>query len=146
MIKLITITISILFIFSSISFAVDENRPMKKLKTYKASDSMSDPCGGSSGQELTECARKKLEIADKKLNATYNALLIKLKDVHHPEADNFDAGLIAAQRAWIKYRDENCQFHGSFTGGAPIWQAYYHIQCLVDMTDAREKELQKYLK
>jgi uncharacterized protein YecT (DUF1311 family) len=147
MIRLITIALSILILFLSISFAADDHRVMKRLKTKSAqNNSTSDPCGGTSGREQSECARNKLDIADKKLNATYEALLIKLKDVHHPEADNFNKGLIAAQRAWIKYRDENCQFHGSYTGGAPSWQAYYHIQCLANMTDAREKELQEYLK
>jgi uncharacterized protein YecT (DUF1311 family) len=145
-IKHITVTLSILILFSSISFAADEYPAIKKKskKQYDQNNAASDPCESTSGLGQWECAQKKMEIADKKLNAIYKVLIAKLPEVYGPEGRNPKKDLIEAQRVWIKYRDSNCQFVGGISGGAPVWRDAYYEQCRVEMTEARTKELQKY--
>ena len=150
MIKLITITISILFLFSSISFAAEE-LPAKKKKSkkqYEQNNVTSDPCESTSGMGQQECAAKKMEIADKELNTIYKALLAKLREIDGVEGGETGRypkkGLIDAQRAWIKYRDANCDFYGDIYGGAPAWRSAESLNCRTEMTEGRTKELQKY--
>jgi uncharacterized protein YecT (DUF1311 family) len=130
MIKLTTIIFCILFLFVSISYTADQN---------------SNPCESTSGLGQWKCAQKKMEIADKKLNATYKTLLEKIQNSSWPNGVDPKKDLIEAQRQWIKYRDTNSQFVGDCTGGAPEWRSAYYENCRFEMTEERTKELQKYI-
>ena len=145
MIKHITIILSILILFSSISFASDDNRIIKKSKKkYERINSLSELCESTGGLGQQECAQKKMEIADKKLNVTYKELLTKLPEEYGPDRRNPKKYLIEAQRVWIKYRQTNCEFVGSIFGGAEVWRDAYFENCRVEMTETRTKELQRY--
>ena len=50
------------------------------------------------------------------------------------------AGVSGQQRLWIKYRDANCAFAGSATGGT-IDQVN-GSGCVLDMTQTRAQELE----
>jgi len=147
MIRLLTITLSILISLASISFAVDEYPAIKKKskKQYEQNNVVSDPCESTSGIGQWECAQKKMEIADKKLNATYKVLIGMLQDGFWPNGVEPKKDLIEAQRLWIKYRDANCQLVGGISGGAPEWRSAYYENCRVEMTEKRTEELQKYI-
>jgi uncharacterized protein YecT (DUF1311 family) len=157
MIKLITITISILFLFSSISFAADElpakielpSKTNKSKKQNELNNAESDPCKSAKGAGQQECAHNKMVIADKELNAIYKALLAKLLEVDGVEGGETGRypkrGLIEAQKAWIKYRDTNCAFYGDIYGGAPVWRSVEDLYCRTEMTTTRTKELRKFL-
>jgi uncharacterized protein YecT (DUF1311 family) len=88
--------------------------------------------------ETTESAN------DKQLNAAYKRLLGALKD-------NSDQGvfarthLVAAQRAWIAFRDSECELKADLAGGAPQWRAVNQAQCVSDLTAERARELAHYI-
>jgi uncharacterized protein YecT (DUF1311 family) len=101
-----------------------------------------DPCekANESGVtvELVECSLKKLAAADGELNKAYRQLMSRLGDKKWAEK------LRAAQQAWIKYRDANCDYVSEFSGGGSAVTFEYNF-CLADMTTARTKELQEML-
>lgn len=152
MIKKITITLIILFLLSSLSFSVADTRDeipaikKKPNRQYGQRDTVIEPCESPGALGQQECAQKKINIADKKLNATYKELLAKIPEDYGPDRRNPKKALIDAQRLWIKYRDANCQFHGDITGGAPDWVGAFSMLCILEMTEARTNELQKYNK
>ena len=147
MIKFITITLSVLILLLSISFAADDNEALSKsIKKYEQKD---DPCESTGAMGQQECAQIKMDIADKELNAVYKALLAKLPEVEGVEGGETGRypkkSLIEAQRAWIKYRDANCQFFGEIYGGSPAWQFAENLNCRTKMTITRTEELRNYL-
>jgi len=87
--------------------------------------------------DMTICADREYQTADKKLNQIYRQLQAKLSRNQKQRMTN-------AQLAWIKFRDANCDYErGQFEGGtmaSPIG-----ISCLAEMTEKRTKELQEYL-
>ncbi|HEY9623028.1 MAG TPA: lysozyme inhibitor LprI family protein [Crinalium sp.] len=88
--------------------------------------------------EMNTCAAKSADLADTKLNETYQ----KLKEtLQGSDADL----LVSAQRAWIDFRDKNCQFSsGRFEGGsiAPL----VYSSCVERVTKQRTQELEGYLR
>jgi uncharacterized protein YecT (DUF1311 family) len=88
--------------------------------------------------ELTMKAKEAAEAADKKLNATYKRLLPLLD----AEAK---AKLIAAETAWITFRDRQCLFEGDWYRGGSASPYQYNL-CLQRMTEARTKELETAIK
>jgi len=52
--------------------------------------------------------------------------------------------LIAAQQAWIKFRDSSCEFESSQYEGGSIAPSVY-LNCLEKLTQQRTQELQEYL-
>jgi len=149
MIKFITVTLSALFLLATNSFAADNIHVVNKSKKkYEQNNAASDPCESTGGLGQQECAQKKIEIADKKLNVIYKSLLAKLPEIEGVEGGEAGKypkkGLIDAQIAWIKFRDKNCEFVGDVSGGAPLWRRAYDGFCRAEMTETRAKELQKY--
>ncbi|WP_232453945.1 lysozyme inhibitor LprI family protein, partial [Burkholderia ubonensis] len=75
----------------------------------------------------------------------YKKLLGALKD-------DPDSGLIprtqivSAQRTWVAFRDAECDFRTSASGGAHQWLIVNHAQCLAELTEQRTKVLEDYLK
>lgn len=92
------------------------------------------PCVNPQTQyEMNQCAKKAFEAADAKLNPAYQRLLAML------DAEE-KAQLQEAQRAWLKYRDTNCEFVADeYKGGSirPMILGY----CLADVTKRRTTEL-----
>ena len=91
------------------------------------------PCPDALTQlEINRCAAEQFRKADKLLNVAYKRIMSELSS-----ADR--ANLIAAQRAWLKYRSSNCwalrQLHSGSL--APTDEAF----CLQDLTEARTREL-----
>lgn len=85
--------------------------------------------------DMNICASKDYKAADAKLNASYKALTARYAD----DQDGRKA-LVEAQRAWIKFRDAQCNFATiGATGGSirPMLQA----GCLEELTEERTKQL-----
>jgi uncharacterized protein YecT (DUF1311 family) len=95
------------------------------------------PCENAPSQyEANECAHKEYVAADAELNKVYNQLASKLEDQEQR------AQLKAAELAWIKYRDANCEFEGLFYKGGtmrPMIESF----CKAGMTKARTAELRR---
>ncbi|ODH01303.1 hypothetical protein A4S05_29480 [Nostoc sp. KVJ20] len=87
---------------------------------------------------INECTKLSYQNADKKLNQVYQQLLLTLERSRKQK-------LIAAQLAWIKFRDSNCEFERSRYEGGSIAPTIY-FGCLEKTTKLRTQELQEYLK
>lgn len=100
--------------------------------------------------EMKECARQDLEKADAALNTVYKKITQGL-DKQINSGDEFDknaygevkASLIAAQKAWLAFRDTNSlaiadvQYPGGGTG-----KGLEYLVRKKDMTETRTSELQ----
>jgi uncharacterized protein YecT (DUF1311 family) len=100
--------------------------------------------GFASAQANFECAEKIRVANEQNLNDMVQKLLATLRDDNRrgirPHTD-----FIAAQQAWVNYRNSECQFRNSLSSGAPQWAKVNNSQCLADLTAARVKSLQDYL-
>lgn len=93
-------------------------------------------------QCITE-ANKKL---DDQLNQSYQAALKTL-----PVQDQWDTRknqeqLRKSQRAWLKYRDENCTLIGGLQGGSNLWVTQFAATCESAETKLRIKFLTRVAK
>ncbi len=87
--------------------------------------------------EMNICASIAYQNADRKLNQVYRQLLPKLSAARKQK-------LIAAQQAWIKFRDSSCEFERSAYEGGSIAPMIYGF-CLANVTEQRTKDLRRYL-
>lgn len=100
-----------------------------------------DDCAKLGGPEATDCASAAHAAADQQLNATYKALLAKLKG--NPSRA---AGLIADERAWIRKRDADCRARVETYDLNPADYSYAvaTLDCLREATEARITQLNSY--
>ncbi|WP_242171132.1 MULTISPECIES: lysozyme inhibitor LprI family protein [unclassified Pseudomonas] len=83
--------------------------------------------------DMVNCNAKEAKVQDERVNKAYKTALAA------QEGDRKEK-LQDVQRLWIKYRDANCGFAGSATGGT-IDQVN-GSGCLLDMTQTRAQELE----
>lgn len=83
--------------------------------------------------EMNQCSAAAYRAADKDLNAVYGSLKEKL------DPDLF-VKLQAAQRAWVAYRDANCEAESALYEGGSI-QPMIRSSCLERATRSRIDEL-----
>ncbi|HZH29565.1 MAG TPA: lysozyme inhibitor LprI family protein [Pyrinomonadaceae bacterium] len=98
-----------------------------------------DPCPGANTQpELNQCAARARDKADAELNEVYRELL---KNTSGAER----ARLRAAQLAWIKFRDAQCDYESVGNKGGSIYPMVYSF-CLAKLTNTRVRQLQEILR
>jgi uncharacterized protein YecT (DUF1311 family) len=85
---------------------------------------------------MLHCAGDELDRQDARLNNNYEKLMSKL-------SRNRKKVLLAAQRAWIKFRKTNCDFYYDPKGGSAA--RLEGSGCFLTMTAARAKELKDLL-
>jgi uncharacterized protein YecT (DUF1311 family) len=103
-----------------------------------ADDSDGIDCNNAMTQmAMNICADRDYQAADRRLNDTYRALMAMLDGDQRQK-------LIAAERAWIGFRDAHCRSETAESEGGSIHPMMYS-SCLTDMTKARLKELQASL-
>ena len=84
-------------------------------------------------RDMVECQAMEYQAADDELNSAYQNV----------RADQDQTGRIIlrdAQRAWIKYRDAECNRHADFARGGTI-ASTIKLSCLTQMTAQRTQEL-----
>jgi uncharacterized protein YecT (DUF1311 family) len=81
--------------------------------------------------EINDCAAKDARAADERLNRAYRNMMGNV------DAED-KAKLVAAQRAWIAFRDADCAFWSSGGGSIAPWS---YSSCIADHSRARAKEL-----
>lgn len=97
-------------------------------------------CDGAATQsDMTACYADAFKAADKALNATYRKIEGRLGD--NPDARKL---LVAAERAWIAFRDAECAFSASGVEGGSIHPMMVSI-CMTDLTTARTRQLTAFL-
>jgi len=102
--------------------SADENPALKKCMD-----------GANTTADMVDCNTKETKVQDARLNAAYKAAMTAMEG-------NRKQQLQDVQRQWIKFRDANCGFAGSATGGT-IDQVN-GSGCLLDMTQTRAQELE----
>ena len=96
-------------------------------------------------QEMNYCAVQDYRKADGALNAqwkmTYNFMKSRDDaDTSRGGGFGYAAGLLAAQRAWLKYRDTECVIEGGEFAGGTL-QPMVQSLCLADLTRQRTTQL-----
>ena len=86
---------------------------------------------------MNNCAAAELARADTLLNERYQQLLRTM------EPERVEA-LRAAQRAWIRFRDAECDFQASEVAGGSM-ERMVHALCLAHLTRKRADEFQVLL-
>lgn len=100
--------------------------------------------------DLNGCAYQEYERADAALNAQWKATSAKLKeqdkgfDRTYDKRPGFFETELAAQRAWLTYRDQHCASEGySMRGGSA--ESMVISGCRAQLTEARTKQLKELI-
>ena len=108
----------------------------------------SDPCTTQSNTiEINECLTQRLKDRDKTLNAEYQSLLRRLKpsdtfdQIDYPRARRH---LIDSQRAWITFRDNDCQGRFVLYELGTI-RAAVALTCQIEHTERRTRDLRAWM-
>ncbi|TSD85424.1 DUF1311 domain-containing protein [Mycobacterium sp. KBS0706] len=96
-------------------------------------------CPDDSQAGLNQCAGDAYKKADAALNAAYKQVMARLKD-----SEAAAKSLVAAQRAWIAYRDAECDFMSSGVEGGSA-RPMIVAQCLEQETTRRTDDLKALL-
>jgi uncharacterized protein YecT (DUF1311 family) len=90
-------------------------------------------------EKLTQCATQALKTADQDLNSLYQSLI---SDMAAKPKQSF----VAAQVAWLKFRDSYCG-HLKAYGGAEdtLNQKYLHTRCMAMLTFERNAHFSELL-
>ncbi|WP_455270605.1 lysozyme inhibitor LprI family protein [Rhizobium herbae] len=96
--------------------------------------------------DMNFCANKDYEAADTELNAVYKKTMTVMRDTDK-ELGEIDANYVGAvdalkkaQRAWIDYRDGQCELAGFEARGGSM-EPMLVSGCLADLTKKRTEEL-----
>lgn len=89
--------------------------------------------------DMTLCAGRAYEAADAELNTLYGR--IKTALAASPEIRD---RLVAAQRAWVSFRDAECTFTAAGVEGGSI-QPMIIAQCRTGLTESRIVDFKRYL-
>ncbi|MBF4248923.1 DUF1311 domain-containing protein [Vibrio anguillarum] len=105
-----------------------------------ASDDVEDPCEVKGGGAMAgyQCVEKKMEFADKLLNESYQEAIVRISEEEAALREIWSQTELVepfrkAQRAWLKYRDAECEFFGLSSTPSP-WQGVQIEECKLRMT------------
>lgn len=107
--------------------------------------SPSAPCAEAGGYALTDCLITEFAKADAALNAAWkkvNGLIADDPDTPADQKAAWKANLLAAQKAWLAFRDADCRFElvaAEWHNGSGTTAAQQ--QCALELTQARTREL-----
>lgn len=97
-------------------------------------------CANATDQAaMTACADRAYRKSDAELNRTYQAVAARLRNAK-PLAEK----LVTAQRAWIAYRDAECNFSSANAAGGSVYPMVVST-CRDDLTKTRTETLKGYL-
>lgn len=94
----------------------------------------SDPCSGTTQLDMNECAAQRFEAARARLELHYGTALGCLNTESAEE-------LRQVQRAWLAYRDAECQWQAAPYEGGSI-QPLVFVGCLAELTERRADALE----
>ena len=110
----------------------------------------SDPCKGDSYGEKRDCVKVKLKRSDRELNNVYKELHRMIRKAYAGEkvisAEDVKQALVRSQKAWIQFRDKECDFRSSqAVGGTGTLEGFVHTECQLEITEIRTKRLKGYI-
>lgn len=142
--------IALLLLFPGAADAADWDIPSDALQKAFPKD-----CDSSSEAGLYTCAMRAFEQADSELNAVWRRVLASI-DAHRSDAvgeltpaqaAEWKNDLIAAQKAWNSFKDEDCDGARSFEYWGGSARALAVLSCKYEYTVARTRDLKiRYLK
>ena len=91
-------------------------------------------CEGKSNFEQVQCISKHLQELDRELNRVYKLALEAMPERNNNDRRKEQEQLRKSQRAWLKYKDDNCALVGGLEGGSNLWVTHFAALC-------EEKEL-----
>ena len=103
-----------------------------------SADSLPDCTNPTGGYATGYCSEQEFKVADKQLNITYRQLTNKL-DKDQKEI------LVVAQRAWLKVRDNDCEFEQYYNRGTTGWVNDL-FECKTRKTNERIRQLESFAK
>jgi len=95
--------------------------------------------------DMTSCEAARHDAADKALNVQYKktrAAMVAIDKDLDGDMKGAEQALVKAQRAWIDYRDAECDAAGFQARGGTM-EPMLVAGCLADITDKRTKELKE---
>lgn len=95
--------------------------------------------------DMNSCAYQDFETADAELNAQYKqtrAAMVTLDTGLEDNLKGAEKALLTAQRAWISYRDGQCEAYGFNARGGSM-EPMLISGCQAELTRARTKELKE---
>ena len=105
-----------------------------------ASDDIEDPCKVKGGGVMAgyQCVEQKMKSADKELNESYQEAISRISEEEAALREIWSQTELVepfrkAQRAWLKYRDAECEFSGLSSTPSP-WQGVQIEECKLRMT------------
>ena len=96
--------------------------------------------------DINMCEQRQFEQADRALNAQWKLSLAAMKrrdaepEVPRTALPSYTQALIAAQRAWLQYRDTNCRVWGYRVRGGTA-EPGREMACEISLTIDRTREL-----
>lgn len=114
-----------------------------------------DPCNSANGGAYAGalCVQQKMQVADKQLNSSYQEAIKRIKEEdefllnlrpHIRESELLESSFREAQRAWLKFRDKQCEFQGKQLTRSP-WQSVQIEHCKLRLTVERVEYFKKVL-
>jgi uncharacterized protein YecT (DUF1311 family) len=106
-------------------------------------------CEENTTQQRNECMRGYSKAADQALNFEYKALKNKISTsfpADDPELPSLLKSITEAQRAWVKYRDLNCNVKSSLADDASPTHEMLTNKCIGRMSHIRAQELHEIAK
>lgn len=97
--------------------------------------------------EINECASRDKDKVEAKLNKTYQRIMTSLSrpDTEDEQFSIMKKHLVAAQRAWVKFREADCDAVYEKHSGGTIRNVMY-ISCLQNHAERRIKDLESFEK
>ncbi|KRB61875.1 urease-associated protein [Rhizobium sp. Root708] len=93
--------------------------------------------------DMTACEQDRQETADKALNVQYKITRAALAAVDEDLDDDMrgaEEALVKAQRAWVNFRDAECEAAGFQARGGTM-EPMLVAGCIAELTDERTKQL-----
>lgn len=96
---------------------------------------------------IGDCATQLTNKFDVELNEKYQLVIRTLKNAeqHNPHLAKARQQLIASQRNWIKFRDDDCKAIALYLPNDPIEQSKHSV-CLMERTKQRVSELDEWVR
>ena len=112
---------------------------------FSAIDTQLEACSNQhpNNPGVSNCTMLAKAAADRRLNEVYEAALHTLNHpgpTHAPYDPEVPRRLIAAERAWIAFRDAECNFQSTVALGG-TGEGYAYAACLYEKTKARVRAL-----
>ncbi|WP_017316309.1 lysozyme inhibitor LprI family protein [Mastigocladopsis repens] len=127
-------TLALILIANSLFFVVASHTPAALGETM----SQKIDCNkAASTPEMKYCSQQSYQAADKRLNQVYKKVISSLNSEQKQI-------LTAAQQAWIKFRDNNCDFEVYGNRGGTGYEIFRN-GCLERLTTQRTKDLENFI-